>query len=108
LPTLRERVYGNGMNLLAAKNVLVNADWIYAKSMPKFPHWYTLRETWSDDPLFDEVVAFIRKHGRRERFGRKQFIYFYLDGHKYWTMGAPIPDTILINRAAAPGRTRTH
>lgn len=88
-----------------ANELLLNADFTYAKSMPEIPHWYTLRETW-DDREFIEVVQFIRANGVREWFYRKRYTYYYLNGYKYWTMGSPLHNsgktgTILINKAPA-------
>ena len=33
------------------------------------------------------------------RWGKYNFPYLIIDGWKYWTMGAPIEETIIINRA---------
>ena len=70
----------------------------FAKSMPFIPHWYTLREKWQD-PQFEEAVQEIREHGYDENFGKRVFRYFNANGYKYWSMGAPVEETILINRA---------
>ncbi len=40
--------------------------WTYAKTMPQWPHDYTLRKTWETDEQFDDVVMFIREHGVEE------------------------------------------
>jgi hypothetical protein len=79
--------------------LLTESKYIYAKTMPKFPHFYTLRATWESGEQFEEVVQFIRDKGKAERFFSKILIYFYHDGYKYWSMGSPLKDTILINRA---------
>lgn len=73
--------------------------WIYAKTMPTAPHWYTLRKTWTDDAAFVAVVEAIRTYGYPERYKQSQYIRLNINGMKYWTMGAPVPATILINRA---------
>lgn len=73
--------------------------------MPKYPHWYTLRKNWNSDNDFIEFVKFIRLNGYPVFFGNRKYIYFNINGFKYWTMGCPInnsdgsPCTILINRA---------
>ena len=41
---------------------------------------------------------FIREHGYRERFQGRWYTKYDVDGWSYWTMGAPIENTILINR----------
>jgi len=78
--------------------LLKNAKFVFAKSMPKLPHHYTLRETW-DSNTFDYVVQKIRELGVPERFFKKTYIYYYANGYKYWTMGNPVCETKLINRA---------
>ena len=82
-----------------AEAALLSASFRFAKSMPKIPHEYTRRKEWGNDILFEDVVKFIRENGRQERFWSKVYTYYHLDGYKYWTMGAPIAETILINRA---------
>ena len=80
-------------------NNLVSAKYKFAKTMPKTPHHYTLRKTWGVGKDFEDCVQFIRDNGDHEKFYGKEFIYYYLDGFKYWTMGSPVEKTILINRA---------
>ena len=41
----------------------------------------------------------IREYGTKERFGKNRYIKLELDGWKYWSMGWPVNQTILINRA---------
>jgi len=74
---------------------LERAKWILAKKTRD--HEYTLSKTW-DRREFEETVKAIRKYGKREKFWGKDYIYFYANGYKYWTMGEPIGKTILINR----------
>ncbi len=77
---------------------LEGVPYTFAKTMPNNPHWYTLAKNWGDRQLFDEVVQYIRDHGEVEWFYGKPYTVFFLNEYKYWTMGAPIKDTILINR----------
>lgn len=76
---------------------VANARWIFARTMPKNPHWYTLRKE-SPQDAFEAFVVFIRENGYREEFGGRWYIKFDVDGWSYWTMGAPLNETILINR----------
>ena len=91
---------------------LINGNkWTFAKSMPENPHWYSLRDTWKSDSDFVQFVLFIRENGYKERFWRKEFIYFNVNGYKYWTMGCPTHNcsktgTILINRAKIKYKTK--
>jgi hypothetical protein len=84
-------------------SLLEKMPYKFAKTMPQNPHYYTLRKTWPDDELFDAVVIYIREYGQSEYWGtgrwKKKYQYFYWKGFKYWTMGSPINETILINRA---------
>tara|TARA_R100000664_G_C2698958_1_gene100050 strand:+ start:391 stop:663 length:273 start_codon:yes stop_codon:yes gene_type:complete len=80
------------------KALLENASYRFAKTMPKFPHYYTMKDTWNDHYEFEEVVKHIRRYGIKQKFFKTTFIYLYIDDYKYWTMGAPVNETILINR----------
>jgi len=48
---------------------------------------------------FSEFVLYIRKNGYVEKFMGRKYTYFDIGGYQYWTMGAPLKETILINRA---------
>lgn len=84
--------------------MLTKCEFKYAKSMPEFPHWYTLRENWDSDADFIKTVMLIRKYGYKEKYWGKEYIYYNINGYKYWTMGYPLHNcpktgTILINKA---------
>jgi len=88
------------MNKQQAEAVLFGAKYIYAKTIPKFPHEYTLKKDWASETDFMDAVRFIRENGKKEMFFTKQMTYYYAsDGNKYWSMGAPVEITSLINRA---------
>ena len=74
-----------------------NEKWTYAKTMPEWPHEYIVRER-VDEQLFVETVLHIRKFGYEGKFYSRTIIYFDQDGFTYWTMGAPVEETIIINR----------
>lgn len=78
--------------------LLESHRWIYAKTMPENPHHYTLRKEWGNEEDFIFVVNYIRQHGYKAYFKGRAYIQLDLNGQFYWTMGAPIPQTILINR----------
>lgn len=71
--------------------------WTFAKTMPTWPHEYLVRER-VDDALFEATVVHIRTRGYEGRFYQRPITYFDEDGWIYWTMGAPIAETIIINR----------
>lgn len=69
-----------------------------SKAYAKLPHEYSLRKHW-DDAEFDEVVSYIRQVGYEQRFIGRVWTYYDVGEHQYWTMGSPVPETTLINRA---------
>lgn len=76
----------------------VNGEkWTYAKTMPKWPHEYIVRER-VDKTLFVNLVQHIRTNGYQGYFYNKKITYYDEDGIVYWTMGAPIEETTIINR----------
>jgi hypothetical protein len=80
--------------------------WVFAKTMPENPHHYTVRKHWDEAALgisFDDQVTFIREHGYREKYGKYWYTLLNVNGFKYWTMGAPLAITILINRKPIAG-----
>lgn len=81
------------------------AQWTFAKTMPENPHWYTLRKRWADDALFAWAVEVSRRFGYEELFGGKVYRVLNAGGFKYWTMGSPLEETILMNRKPLPERT---
>jgi hypothetical protein len=74
-----------------------NCRWRVAKSGP--PHEYTIRDWRPEaDEDFVRAAAGIREFGYSQSFYRNIFIYFDLDGLKYWTMGDPLAETTVLNR----------
>ena len=71
--------------------------WTFAETMPEWPHEYIVRER-VDTQLFEELVRHIRTHGNEGRFYQKVLIYYEEDGKVYWTMGASIAETTIVNR----------
>jgi hypothetical protein len=88
------------MNKKEINEYITSVKWQFAKTMPDNPHEYTMTE-WNPDKkeLFDEFVLFIRKNGYEGYYFQKKFMYYDFDGYKYWTMGNPLEETTLINRA---------
>lgn len=85
------------------KDFFERQEWIFAKTFAKtFPHEYILKERLKhgDKKVFVEVIKYMRANGKKEHFFRKEFIYFYLDGKKYWDNGNSLKDTRIINRVS--------
>ena len=72
-------------------------EWTFAKTMPEWPHEYLVRDR-VDATLFKTLVRHIRRHGFEARFYDRTLTYFAQDGLLYWTMGAPVEQTTIINR----------
>jgi len=66
------------------------------------PHEYTVRE-WlqgeAADADFDRFVTLIRRCGDADFYYRIRHIYWAVEEQKYWTMGWPVSETTVINRA---------
>ena len=67
--------------------------------MPNTPHYYSLKKEWDNEDNFCQAVQFIRDNGKIEFFKGYSYTVLYIENYKYWTMGSPIDQTILINRA---------
>lgn len=76
--------------------------WRNAKTYESFaPHEYVVKNNLSIEQQrqFERVVMYIRKNGYREKFMGKWYVCYNVNAHKYWTMGAPLYQTIILNRA---------
>ncbi len=71
--------------------------WTFAKTMPEWPHEYLVRER-VDEGLFVRLVEHIRAHGYEGRFYARTITYYEEAGLVYWTMGAPVDETTIVNR----------
>ena len=78
-------------------------DWIFAKTYAKkAPHEYIVKTNISDSDLlrkFDEVVTYIREVGFDAYYFKRRGKYYILGDYYYWTMGAPVNETTILNRA---------
>lgn len=66
--------------------------------MPKWPHFYILRENWQDAIPWENVVQFMRDTGYRGHFNKTPRMYWRFGEFKYWSMGYGIDITTVINR----------
>ena len=72
----------------------------FAKTMPEIPHWYSHKKNWPDPYEYEEVVRLVQTYGYNRRWkNRKYYRSLTLNGHYYWTMGAPVDETTILNRA---------
>ena len=90
------------LNFEKLRSMVARCQWTFAKTMQFAPHEYIVREKC---PLttdeFEYFVEMQRLYGVKERWGKYNNPYLYIDDYKYWTMGAPIEETTVINRAKA-------
>ena len=66
------------------------------------PHEYVVR-SWERATQgraeFERFAALIRRFGCADYYYRIRHLYWAIDEHKYWTMGWPVEETDVINRA---------
>jgi hypothetical protein len=66
------------------------------------PHEYTVR-AWKvgaqANQDFDQFTIYVRRFGYADFFYKIRHIYWAVDEFKYWTMGWPVDQTVVINRA---------
>jgi hypothetical protein len=80
------------------RDLIDSTPWVFAKTYAAtWPHEYIVRER-VDENLFLRLVTHIRTYGYEGRFYHQTITYFDEDDLVYWTMGAPIADTIIVNR----------
>ncbi len=82
---------------LFVNGLIGRSHWIFAKTMPENPHYYMLRKE-SDESEFVRFVKLIRKYGYKNLYEGCWYAVLNVYEWYYWTMGAPIEETILINR----------
>jgi hypothetical protein len=83
--------------------VFINSfTWTYAKTYAKVcPHEYIVKDKIDDKyhKPFALVVSYIREQGFTANYKGRSGEYYILDDHYYWTMGAPVEETTVLNRA---------
>lgn len=85
-------------DLLTPEQFIGRARWRFARTMPDQPHEYTVRGETPDEE-FHWFVLYISDHGHRAKYGGRYYTYLKVDAWRYWTMGAPVGETTIINRA---------
>ena len=80
-----------------------HTTWTYAKTYAAFcPHEYVVKDRLAEDDklIFEQIVTFIREQGFVATYGRLgPNRYYTVDDHYYWTMGDPVEETNILNRA---------
>ena len=89
------------------RDLIDTEKWTYAKTMPEWPHEYIVRKH-VDESMFVQIVEHIRTHGYVGHFYSREITYYDEDGITYWTMGAPIEETTIINRCPKENTYESH
>lgn len=89
-----------------ARTYIAKVRWQFATTMPLWPHEYTVLKWQPEFEVdFREFVALIRTAGvvkpwpRDSSRPRYHHTYLEVGEWEYWTMGEPVGETELINRA---------
>ena len=81
--------------LVRVRAYITAVRWEFAKTMPQWPHWYTVRD-WAPDKQteYDFFATAINKYGYVDSWRDDRWHYLVVDEFKYWA----IED--VLNRAA--------
>lgn len=80
-------------------DLVPDLPWKFAETMPDIPHSYVVRGKTLDEESFVRAVRVIRTFGEPGKFYNTTRVYLTHGDRKWWTMGAPIEDTVIINTA---------
>lgn len=83
------------------QTIIDSFEWKYAKSYPKHPHWYTVRQSGNEfmNDRYNTLYWYIYHMHRLEYFYRKAYKVLDMpDGYTYWIMTDDITDSVIINR----------
>ena len=101
LPELREEP--SSEEWAWARSLIAGRSWREAVTYRETaPHEYVVRKWEQDDrgnQDFDSFITLIRRFGYADFFYKVRHLYWVIDEHKYWTMGWPVEETTVINRA---------
>lgn len=85
------------------RRFILQNTWTFAKTYAAFcPHEYVVKGRLPNDAktVFEEIVIFIRENGFVATYGKLgPNRYYTVDDYYYWTMGAPVEETTILNRA---------
>jgi hypothetical protein len=75
-------------------------DWVFAKSIPNWPHFYIVEEELDDRETYGAARAFIRDNGYDGHFFDLVVRYFALGEWTYWSspLAKPFEEQYMINR----------
>lgn len=75
-------------DLEKVRTYIKSVEWRFAKTMPQWPHFYTIFE-WNPDKAADYYyfAHLIHKHGTVDPWGSEKWSYLTIDDYKYWVIG---------------------
>ena len=82
----------------AAVARLESARYVFARTMPRIPHWYTLRKWWANPGDYEAAGRVILEHGEALYWNRWKRRYLQANGVKYWVMTEDIAESEVLNR----------
>ena len=88
----------DGLSHTFVERWLEDQRWIFARTRASNPHWYCLRSEAADPKVFEEVVAHLREFGGPYLWWGSTYLQYVAGQHAYWTMGASVENTVVINR----------
>lgn len=74
-----------------------NLDFVFAKSMPKIPHCYTVKDDKNKND-YETLFYYILNNGYVEKFYGKEYKYCDIGEYKYWIMSDDVKISKIINR----------
>lgn len=79
---------------------VTQVDWIFAKSIPNWPHFYIVEEELDNPEAYTAARAFIRDRGYDGHFFDLDVRYYDLGEWTYWSspLAKPFEDQYMINR----------
>ena len=78
-------------------------NWTFAKTMPKHPHHYLVREGLRNDEEWMNAVRLIRQYGYDEFWFKTKIRYLDFEGERFWTMGYTEDSEDILNKATNTG-----
>lgn len=90
-------------DLRKVRAYIKSVEWRFAKTMPQWPHFYTIFE-WNPEKSADYYyfAYLIEKHGTIDPWGSERWSYLVVDDYKYWVLGnvinraEPKPNAVVI------------
>ena len=96
---LGDMLVSNLINIDEVREFIKSQEWTFAKTYAKSaPHEYIIKST-DNENGFERFAQFIRDYGFIAYYFKRTGKYFIYGDYYYWTMGNPIPETTVLNRA---------